>query len=167
MTVTNGTVEFERVVRPADFESKRVKVSLTYAIGEDTDAATVAAAVGDMAHAEVMRMLRKPETKVVPAAKPVAEPPKGATSPPPPADPPPAAEPPSLPAAEEKPITDDELNTLFKQARARGVSGDQIKKEVNKLVAQPGMLSYTLDQPKRAVLVDAIKALKPAEAAAA
>lgn len=57
MTVTNGVVEYERVVRPADFESKRAKVSLSFAVEDGSDTASVVAKVMNMAVAEVHRRL--------------------------------------------------------------------------------------------------------------
>lgn len=56
-TVTNGTIEYERVVRPADFESKRFKVSLSFAIDDGSDPAAATAQVADLAVAEVHRRL--------------------------------------------------------------------------------------------------------------
>jgi len=76
-TITNGTVEFERVLRPADFESKRVKVTLSFAVGDDEDPAAATARVGDMAHAEIFRMLAKKEQAVSAVVKPPkVEPPR-------------------------------------------------------------------------------------------
>lgn len=57
MTITNGTVEYERTVRPADFESKKAKVSLSFAVEDGSDPAPVVAKVMDMAVAEVHRRL--------------------------------------------------------------------------------------------------------------
>lgn len=57
MTITNGSVEYERNVRPADFESKKAKVVLSFVIEEGSDPAPVVAKVMDMAVAEVHRRL--------------------------------------------------------------------------------------------------------------
>lgn len=56
-TVTNGTVEYERVVRPADFESKRFRVSFSFAVEEGADFEKATAIVGNAAQAEVHRRL--------------------------------------------------------------------------------------------------------------
>lgn len=53
MTITNGVVEYERVTRPADFESKRAKVSLSFAIEDGSDPAAVVAKVMGMAVGQV------------------------------------------------------------------------------------------------------------------
>ena len=57
MTVTNGAVEYERNVRPADFESKKAKVTLSFVVEDGSDPAAVVAKVMDMAVSEVHRRL--------------------------------------------------------------------------------------------------------------
>lgn len=64
MNITNGTVEIERVLRPADFESKRVKVALSFAIDEAEEAAHVIEHVGQMAHDKLMGMLHRVESRL-------------------------------------------------------------------------------------------------------
>lgn len=57
MTVTNGIVEYARTTRPADFESKNAKVTLSFVVEEGSDPAPVVAKVMDMAVGEVHRRL--------------------------------------------------------------------------------------------------------------
>lgn len=57
MTITNGTVCYERNVRPADFESKKASVTLSFAVAEDSDPAPVVTKVMDLAVSEVHRRL--------------------------------------------------------------------------------------------------------------
>ncbi len=159
MNITNGVVEFERVVRPADFESKRVKVSLSFAVDDGEDAAVASARVGDMAHVEVFRMLRKAETAnaapvqatKTPAA--VVKLPEAAPEVAP--EPTPEAEP------ETPPVTDEDFNRVFRTLRAAGIDGEIIKKTVTAHTGNPGIKSYALDQAARPPLVADLKALKP------
>lgn len=65
MNVTNGIVEYERVVKPADYESKRFKVSLSFAIDDGADAAAATAKIGDLVVAEVHRRLGLPAPAAV------------------------------------------------------------------------------------------------------
>ncbi len=60
MNVTNGVVEYGRVTKPADYESKSAKVSLSFAVDDGADPAEVTAKVFDMAVAEVHRRLGLP-----------------------------------------------------------------------------------------------------------
>jgi hypothetical protein len=57
MTITNGTVAYERNVRPADFESKKASVTLSFTVEDGSDPAPVVAKVFAMAVAEVHRRL--------------------------------------------------------------------------------------------------------------
>lgn len=52
-TVTNGVVEYGRTVKPADYESKSAKVSLSFAIEDGSDPEGAVATVMDMCIAEV------------------------------------------------------------------------------------------------------------------
>src|SRR5229473_690271 len=126
-TITNGTLVVERVLRPADFESKRASVSLSFAIEEGEDAEAVVERVGQMAHAQVMGLVRRPETLVGGAA--LRRPPKAAEAPV--AAPTNATAIPEEPdlsgatpmVAEAKLVTDAVLKAAFHAARARGVDG--------------------------------------------
>ncbi|MGE3279713.1 MAG: hypothetical protein AB7H90_03355 [Alphaproteobacteria bacterium] len=55
--VTNGTIEYGRTVKPADYENKSAKVTLSFAVEEGSDPATVISTVYDIAVAEVHRRL--------------------------------------------------------------------------------------------------------------
>lgn len=64
MIVTNGTVEYSRTVKPADYESKAAKVTLAFAVDEgEPNPEAVVARVFDMASAEVHRRLGLPVAK--------------------------------------------------------------------------------------------------------
>lgn len=83
MQITNGTVEYGRTVKPADFESKVAKVSLNFAVAEtETNPDAVIAKVFDMAMGEVHRRLglngpaytqRMVETPTAQVEKPAAQ----------------------------------------------------------------------------------------------
>ena len=62
MNITNGIVEFERSVTPAQYEKKAAKVTLHFTVDEGEELASVMARVADVAHAEVFALLRKPES---------------------------------------------------------------------------------------------------------
>jgi hypothetical protein len=53
MPVTNGTVEYSRMVRPADFEHQTFKVSYSFVVNEGEDHAAVTAEIADEAVAIV------------------------------------------------------------------------------------------------------------------
>lgn len=53
MNITNGTCEYGRTTRPADFESKSAKVSLSFAIEDGSDPEGAVSKVMDMCIAEV------------------------------------------------------------------------------------------------------------------
>ena len=55
LQVTNATVEFGRTLKPADFESKPVRVVLSGVL----DSPEALAVLGDMAYTEAMRLLAK------------------------------------------------------------------------------------------------------------
>lgn len=74
MNITNGTVEIERQVRPADYESKKVKVALSFAIDEAEKAEHVIEHVAAMAHDHVMAALKRVETAVIGKKEPTATP---------------------------------------------------------------------------------------------
>lgn len=52
-TITNGTVEYARSTRPADYEKREAKVVLTYNVDEGTDPQAAMRAVFEMAVSEV------------------------------------------------------------------------------------------------------------------
>lgn len=52
-TITNGTVEYERVTKPGDYEKRAAKVVLSYNVDEGTDPQAAMRAVFEMAVAEV------------------------------------------------------------------------------------------------------------------
>lgn len=169
MNITNGVVEFERVARPADFESKRAKVSLSFAIADGEDAASVSARVGDMAAVEVYRLLARPE-KVEPVKPPVTKPPPAATEVKTPTVPDPIADAPTVVSTVEEAappaVTDAHLDAAVRKARERTVTPDQIKAAILGYTKQPGVSMKSLDPPARAALVAALDALKPLQAAA-
>ncbi len=57
MNITNGTVTYGRTTKPADYESKKAEVVLSFEIEEGADAAAATTKVFDMAVAEVHRRL--------------------------------------------------------------------------------------------------------------
>lgn len=60
MNITNGTVTFERTIRPADFESKKASVTLSFALdadGKDGDGGEAIDRVGDLARHHALNML--------------------------------------------------------------------------------------------------------------
>ena len=184
-TVTNGTIEFERQLRPADYENKRAKVTLSFAVDDNDDPATAMAIVADLAWAQVFKTLRKPET--APVAPPAQSAPKPAVTKPPAAVKPAVVEPtaPEQPPAVEQDqreqnsepqepegsilpvVTDQEIDKVIFGARGRGVSPEQIKAEIYKATGVVGQSVKTLDQEKRPAFVETIKALHPATTAEA
>jgi len=106
--ITNGTVTYERTVRPADFESKKASVSLSFTVEEDgSDPAVVTATVMGMAMAEVHSRLysRPPVQQAAPVeTAPAPEPSKKRAKAPPPPVEVPVVDPPSAPA--DTPTTD-------------------------------------------------------------
>lgn len=152
MTITNGTVELERSVRPADFETRRVRVSLSYTVDDGADPAAITAAVGDMAFAEIWRQLRRSET-ARPAASPKEDHQQEHVVAPDPAVP---------PVEEDAPtITDAHLVAAVTKARGRKISPEQIKGVRDSFVEQVGMSMTTLPQEKRPAFVAALEALSP------
>lgn len=191
--VTNGSVEIERSLRPADYENKKAKVSLSFAIEEGEDAAAVVERVAAMAHDRVMAMLRRPETVAPPVAtfngvplvkddeskKPyhgAMPPPAAAQEPTAAPNPPPAASqntPATVPetaattSAEAAPtITDAQLDTAVFDARGRNVTPEQIKGVILTFTGQPGVSMKALGQEQRPAFLAAIKALTSAAAPA-
>lgn len=53
MTITNGTVEYERVTRPAEFESKRAKATLFFVVDDDVPYTITLQGAMDAAQARV------------------------------------------------------------------------------------------------------------------
>lgn len=154
MNITNGTVEYERVVRPADYESKRAKVSLTFAVEEDgSDPAAVANTVMRMAMAEVHRTLGVKGAAPVPLDKEKrlvedsGEKPYHGRTPPPeitvtatvvdPAAIPDPDEDETPPATVE--YTDKDLHTAVQQAVAEhGVTASEIRALTTEFTGVPG-----------------------------
>jgi len=163
MTVTNGSVECERVRCPADFESKRAKVMLSFAVDAGEDVSAIIANVGELAKHRVLMMVGEAPAPV-PAR--VARPPKAAVEP----APVPVQELPDLTVAvpdgsstdEPKVITDAMLDAAIKKARAGNVSPDQIKTAILGFTAQPGVSVKSLDQEQRPLFIAKIEALHPA-----
>lgn len=168
MNITNGQVEFERVTRPADFESKRAKVVLSFAIADGEDAEAVVANVGEMAKRRALTLVGEVQA---PAAKPAARPPKAAEEIPPNLD---LMVPPQTPTGSDTStvegnsqsaspdVTDAVLKAAFIAARERHVTGDQINEAVFRHTQIVGAKSHTLDltDPRRRLLLADIEALK-------
>jgi len=62
-TVTNGTVEYSRTIRPADFESKVSRATLSFNIAEGSDPAVVLAKVSAIAKEQVHAELGLPHNR--------------------------------------------------------------------------------------------------------
>ena len=68
--VTNGTVEYSRTIRPADYEGKTPKVSLSFTVAEGSSPEAVALKVMGIAFSVVERALAtRPEQDVAPVEK--------------------------------------------------------------------------------------------------
>lgn len=168
MNITNGQVEFERVTRPADFESKRAKVVLSFAIADGEDAEAVVANVGEMAKRRALTLVGELNPAQARKEQTVASrPPKAAEE----------APNPQMPTGsdtstvegnsqsalpDEKPVTDAVLKAAFIAARERHVTGDQINEAVFRQTQIVGAKSHTLDltDPRRRLLLAEIEALK-------
>jgi flagella basal body P-ring formation protein FlgA len=165
MIVTNGVVEFERVTRPADYESKRGKVSLSFAVEDSEDAEAVVERVGAMAMRRALTMVGEVlQGEVVQPRRVTKTPPKPVTE---------EVPDPTVPGAEAvsdavststveelKPVTDAMLDAAVHKARAKNIMPDQIKAEILKFTGQPGVSMKSLDQEKRPLLIAAIEALR-------
>ena len=179
MQVTNGTVEFERVTRPADFESKRGKVVLSFTIDEGEDAEAVVGRVGEIAIARALSMVGEkpvqapPREVVAKAPKPpvvVAQEPTAAATPPAEADTAsgssaPVEADPAQPESAPAPITDQQITDAINAALGKGVQGPDIRKTVDRVVGIVGASVYSLGNEKRQEAVDAIAALVKPQAA--
>lgn len=164
MNITNGTIEFEHPKKIADYEIKRVKVSLSYSLAEGEDEDLALALVSTMVHKQVMDMLRRPE--VVPVSnvrdqpKPAKVPPKAAAEP---VEAPTSATP--LPEQSgDSIITDDAMMKACQRATARLHSPVRTKAVINKYVKKVGMSVITVPQEKRAKFIVELDALKHEEA---
>lgn len=165
MNITNGQVEFERVMRPADFESKRAKVVLSFAIADGEDAEAVVANVGEMAKRRALTMVGELNPAQARKEQTVASrPPKAAEEAPNPQTPTGSdtstVEGNSQSASPD--VTDAVLKAAFIAARERHVTGDQINEAVFRQTQIVGAKSHTLDltDPRRRLLLAEIEALK-------
>lgn len=188
MTITNGTVSFTRMLKPADYEKKEVSVSLSFGVEDGADPDKVVAFVGAMARDHVLRMLHLPEDvrafAAGPADAPAARDTGGVTDSETrkrrqrgptevqrqiaadehaaleAREPGKRGEDPTLPAA----ITDNALMTAINAARARGVSPDRIKAEViSRYVTTPGASVMTVAQEQRMGLLTELDAMTAGE----
>lgn len=57
MKITNGQVTFERSVRPADYETKRAVVNLSFNVDDGEDASEVIDEVGNLARRRALKMI--------------------------------------------------------------------------------------------------------------
>lgn len=64
MFISNGSVTFGRTVKPADYEGKKVEVTLAFAIAEGEDAENAIASVSVIAHDRAMVMLMMPDKAI-------------------------------------------------------------------------------------------------------
>lgn len=164
MSITNGTIVVERVTRPADFESKRVSVSLSFTIEEGEAADDWISRIGVLAHTKMMEMLRRPEaasvSNVRDQPKPVKVPPKAAAEP---VEAPTSATP--LPEQSGDPIiTDDAMMKACQRTTARLHSPAQTRAVISKFVDKVGMSVISIPQGERAEFVAMLDALKHEEA---
>lgn len=179
MTVTNGTIEYSRTVRPADFESISAKVVLSFAVEEGSDPAVVVAKVHDIAVAEVHRRvgLSKPKAVGSSAAKPSIAPvenptvaaPVASTKPEPSAeanatispDPASIVEPETVPEAEPTPvtITDKELHSAVNLAVEKKVPAQAIRKLTAEFTGEVGKSMTLIPQEARQAFLAKLKEL--------
>lgn len=188
MTVTNGTVEYARTTRPADFESKQAKVTLSFNIEDGSDTGAVVANVFDLAVAEVHRRLGlapvqqqsvKRQAKPAPAAEVPAENPPvspaetggadhaNAGAPSAASDDPTEIEIPETEPKEREPIqiTDKDLQHAIHLARQAHVAGKQINEVTLSITGVVGKGYSTLTQEQRVEWLARVKALHPEKAA--
>jgi hypothetical protein len=178
MNITNGSVTFERVTRPADYESKRASVTLSFAVDEQDNARLAMRQVGNMARDEALRLVgekaeRPVEAIVVPSGgEPtieVVQPVKTVTEARPiqPAqvDPAPSAPSPGAPSAmaavSVQQPTDDEIRKAIEAKRVTGVPPEAIKAVTAKYVSTVGASYKTIapGNPARTDLLRDINAL--------
>lgn len=57
MQITNGKVTFERAVRPADYETKRAIVELSFTVADGEDAGAVVERVGQIAQEKALQLV--------------------------------------------------------------------------------------------------------------
>jgi hypothetical protein len=167
MPVTNGTVEYSRMVRPADFEHQTFKVSYSFVVNEGEDHAAVTAEIADEAVAIVHGRLGL--AAKAPAKAPVQETqePKGKArsrrgSAPETVEaqeqPPAAATSPSVmddePAAPAE-ITDKQLTDALTKAKAKGANKDQLKEAITSFA--PRMTE--IPQDRRAAFIGVLDSL--------
>lgn len=154
MNITNGTIS--RTFKPADYEGRTVTLSFTVAEGDEWDA--VLAQVSLMCERHACKAPQLVEQPAPPKATP-RKPPQAA-----PQDPAPApTEATPLPEEAKPPVTDAVLKAMFHRKRHERVDGEQIKAVVLRHTGVVGMLSYSLplDDPRRALILAEVEALKP------
>lgn len=187
MNITNGTVEIERQVRPADYESKKVKVALSFAIDEAEKAEQVIEHVASMAHDHVMAALKRVESVVAGKREPTAavNPPPVVTIPQTPSLGAVAASV-SAPVPVEKPtgvvasvsgsssiITDAQVLEVIQAVLNRaGADKEAVNRKVvdtiSEMVGAVGasFRSIPADDPRRGQLIDKLNSLVPVAATA-
>jgi len=67
LQITNGKVSFTRSVRPADYEKKEATVELSFAVGDEEDAASVVEAVGRLAQEKALALVGLRPTGATPS----------------------------------------------------------------------------------------------------
>ena len=167
MTITNGTVEYGRVTKPADYESKSAKVMFGFAVAEGADPAAITDHVMSLAVAEVHKRLglaienddayrrgmqaqRDVATQAAVAHNmtqlSVGVPPEPAIT-------------------NGNVITDADMDAVVAELVGGGVTPTQVKTVIVEFTGMPGQSMRTLDQAKRSAFVTALKVLKaPAKA---
>jgi hypothetical protein len=172
MQITNGSVTFGRSIRPADFENKRAEVTLAFVVEEGETPEEAITKAGEMAQRHCMELLRKPES--IEAKSEQRDTSRAATHP---AVMDEEAKASLAQAAKadtgfdpleeddgDKPddVTDADLMRYVTEARARGVTPEQIKKLISRHVAKPGMPLISIPMPKRWAFVEALRLEKAA-----
>lgn len=185
-TVTNGTVEYTRMMRPADFESKTPRVSLSFNVADGADGAVVAKKVLKMAVDAVedalggrlnapeaepkkVRRVPNPTTSTAPTPTPPTAPPSETSSD--------AAAivdeddsdilgpPPSQTSAEPATISDDDLHTAAQRegAKIKEKFGNIAK--LRALINECGGEGHLLQIPqeRRKEFVDKVKGISQSD----
>lgn len=165
--ITDGSVTFERTTRPADFESKKASVTLTFTVEPGEDASLVAAEVGLIAQTLGLAMVGLPKVEAPKrtrrAAAASAEALEQARQDPPQPDPVAIAEPEAAAPIEAAPVTDKDLADACGATRQRlAAKGYDAIADIRKLVSEyaaPSHRSVDIPQEKRAAFLDALKSL--------